>query len=176
MFQIRITWQRGQGLHHLLYWYCWTDLTWWQQIRRIHQFHFVSNCHMENLSNGILLLHSQTHSRPAMLFFLPFPTNADTVSQHVNAWKKGNAFDLGPSDLTISWIGIHRKKSPTLPSPSRWGWEKDTGVWVPHWTSLAPIAASCQELLKCGCRISCSNKTDLLICSTRAALEGGMPL
>ena len=47
-------------------------------------------------------------------------------------------------------------KSPTLPSPSRWGWEKDSGVWVPHWTSLAPIAASCQELLKCGCRISCS--------------------
>jgi hypothetical protein len=32
----------------------------------------------------ILLLHSQTHSRPAMLS-LPFPTNADTVSQPVNA-------------------------------------------------------------------------------------------
>lgn len=47
-------------------------------------------------------------------------------------------------------------KSQTLPSPSRWGWEKDSGVWVPHWTSLAPIAGSCQELLKCGCRISCS--------------------
>ena len=47
-------------------------------------------------------------------------------------------------------------KSPTLPSPSRRGWEKDSGVWVPHWKSLAPIAASCQELLKCGCRISCS--------------------
>jgi hypothetical protein len=26
-------------------------------------------------------------------------------------------------------------------------WEKDSGVWVPHWTSLAPIAASCQALL-----------------------------
>ena len=36
------------------------------------------------------------------------------------------------------------------------GWEKDSGVWVPHWTSLVPIAASCQELLTCGCRISCS--------------------
>jgi hypothetical protein len=34
--------------------------------------------------------------------FLPFPTNADTVSQPVNASKKGNAFDLGPSDQTIS--------------------------------------------------------------------------
>jgi hypothetical protein len=26
--------------------------------------------------------------------------------------------------------------SPTLPSPSRWGWEIDSGVWVPHWTSF----------------------------------------
>jgi hypothetical protein len=53
-------------------------------------------------------------------------------------------------------------KSPTLPSPSRWGWEKDGGVWIPYWTSLAPIAASCQELLKCGCRISCSGNCKYL--------------
>ena len=97
--------QKGQGSHHLLYWYCWTDRTWWQQILRVHRFHFASNCHMENLSNGILMLHSQTHSRPCHAVFLPFPTNADTVSQPLNAWKKGNAFDLGPSDLTniMNW-------------------------------------------------------------------------
>lgn len=48
-------------------------------------------------------------------------------------------------------------KWQTLPSPSRCGWEKDCGCfYVPHWTSLPPIAASCQELLKCGCKISCS--------------------
>ena len=47
-------------------------------------------------------------------------------------------------------------KSQTLPSPSSWGLGKASGVWVPHWTSLAPIAASCQELLKCMCRIRCS--------------------
>ena len=33
--------------------------------------------------------------------YLPFPTNADTVSQHVNAYKNGKAFDLGPKDLTM---------------------------------------------------------------------------
>ena len=47
-------------------------------------------------------------------------------------------------------------KSQTLPSPSDWGWQKDDGVLVPHCTSLAQIAASCQELLTLGCRISCS--------------------
>jgi hypothetical protein len=45
----------------------------------------LAYCHMENLSNGILLLHSQTHSRPCHAVFLPFPTNADTVSQPLNA-------------------------------------------------------------------------------------------
>jgi hypothetical protein len=30
-------------------------------------------------------------------------------------------------------------KSPTLPSHSRWGWEKDSGVWVPHWTCAVNI-------------------------------------
>ena len=43
-----------------------------------------------------------------------------------------------------------------LPTPSNWGWKKENDVWVPHWTSLAPIAASCQELLKCGCKKNCS--------------------
>lgn len=43
---------------------------------------------------------------------LYFPTNADTVSQPLNAWENDNAFDPGPNDLTISWIGIHRKSSP----------------------------------------------------------------
>jgi hypothetical protein len=62
--------QKGQGACHLLYWYCWTGHTWWQQILRVHRFHFVSNCHMDNLSNGILMLHSQTHSRPATVPWL----------------------------------------------------------------------------------------------------------
>ena len=47
-------------------------------------------------------------------------------------------------------------RNQQLPSPSRWGWKRDNGVWIPYWTSLAPIAASCQELLKCGCKVSCS--------------------
>ena len=47
-------------------------------------------------------------------------------------------------------------KTQDLPSPSSWGWTKNDGVWVPYWTSVAPIAASCQELVKCGCRMNCS--------------------
>ncbi|CAG2237565.1 ANPRB [Mytilus edulis] len=45
-----------------------------------------------------------------------------------------------------------------LPSPGDWGWVKENadGMWIPHWTQLAAIAASCQELHKCGCKKTCS--------------------
>ena len=52
--------------------------------------------------------------------------------------------------------GQSLSKTQNLPSPSRWGWEKSTGVWLPYWSSLEPIAASCQELVKCGCKVNCS--------------------
>ncbi|CAG2249487.1 unnamed protein product [Mytilus edulis] len=45
-----------------------------------------------------------------------------------------------------------------LPSPGDWEWVKENadGMWIPHWTQLAAIAASCQELHKCGCKKTCS--------------------
>ncbi|CAG2212849.1 unnamed protein product [Mytilus edulis] len=41
-----------------------------------------------------------------------------------------------------------------LPSPGDWGWVKENadGMLIHHWTQLAAIAASCQELHKCGCK------------------------
>ena len=41
-----------------------------------------------------------------------------------------------------------------VPSPEHWGWMKDNDSWKPKWTSLPAVAASCQELLKCGCKKS----------------------
>lgn len=44
--------------------------------------------------------------------------------------------------------------SQTLPSPEHWGWMKDNDdtIWKPKWTLLPSVAASCQELTKCGCK------------------------
>jgi hypothetical protein len=44
--------------------------------------------------------------------------------------------------------------SPTLPSPSEYGWTKKADEmcpWQPLWTNLLPAAKSCMELLKCSC-------------------------
>ena len=48
--------------------------------------------------------------------------------------------------------------NPQLPSPGDWGWTKVDGTWVPHWTELAAVAKSCQELTRCGCKVHCSGR------------------
>ena len=46
---------------------------------------------------------------------------------------------------------------PVLPSPAEWGWKLQGQRWLANWTTLPPIAASCQELAKCSCKNSCTN-------------------
>ena len=50
--------------------------------------------------------------------------------------------------------------NPELPPPNMWGWhrETDNSAWTPYWTTLQEAANACQELLKCGCKKSCSNR------------------
>ena len=45
-------------------------------------------------------------------------------------------------------------KQPTLPSPSRWGWNH----WLPHWTTLSQAKESCYELIRCGCKAGCRGR------------------
>lgn len=49
---------------------------------------------------------------------------------------------------------------PEVPSPDLWGWERvtDDSAWTPCWTTLPKAAKACQELLKCGCKKSCSKR------------------
>ena len=42
-----------------------------------------------------------------------------------------------------------------LESPSQWGWQQQDNSWQILWTTLPPIAESCQQLTKCGCQTEC---------------------
>ena len=44
---------------------------------------------------------------------------------------------------------------PETLSPADWGWIKDADIWKTYWSTLPPIATSCQELAKCGCKMEC---------------------
>ena len=50
--------------------------------------------------------------------------------------------------------------TPELPPPHMWAWQRETddAKWIPNWTTLPEAANACHELLKCGCKKSCTNR------------------
>lgn len=48
--------------------------------------------------------------------------------------------------------------NPQLPDPTDWGWICEGDCWLPLWSRLPPIASSCVELTKCGCRGDCLSR------------------
>ncbi|KAJ8417281.1 hypothetical protein AAFF_G00285080 [Aldrovandia affinis] len=43
-------------------------------------------------------------------------------------------------------------RQPETQTPANWGWTKKGDLWQIVWTELSPIAESCQQLTKCGCK------------------------
>ena len=48
--------------------------------------------------------------------------------------------------------------SMEIKSPGEFGWIKKGDSWQIFWTKLAPIAESCEQLTKCGCKAECSGR------------------
>lgn len=48
--------------------------------------------------------------------------------------------------------------NPDYDSPANWGWDQDGDTWKIKWTTLPPISASCQELIKCSCKKGCKQR------------------
>lgn len=49
-------------------------------------------------------------------------------------------------------------RQPEIQSPADWGWTKKGDLWQVFWTALPPIAESCQQLTKCGCKSECRGR------------------
>ena len=47
---------------------------------------------------------------------------------------------------------------PETQSPTDWGWTKKGDLGQIFWTELPPIAESCQQLTKCGCKSECRGR------------------
>ena len=47
---------------------------------------------------------------------------------------------------------------PETQTPENWGWTKKGDLWQIVWTELPPIAESCQQLTKCGCKSECCSR------------------
>ncbi|MES9879584.1 MAG: TCR domain-containing protein, partial [Sedimenticola sp.] len=45
-------------------------------------------------------------------------------------------------------------RAPALPNPADWGWKRGRSqLWEPLWTTLTEACKSCEELLKCSCKV-----------------------
>jgi len=47
---------------------------------------------------------------------------------------------------------------PQTQDHAEWGWRKKDGLWHVFWTDLPPVAESCQQLTKCGCKSECRGR------------------
>ena len=47
---------------------------------------------------------------------------------------------------------------PEAESPADWGWKKIGEQWGLFWTANAPVAQSCEQLAKCGCKSECRGR------------------
>ena len=49
-------------------------------------------------------------------------------------------------------------REPHIQSPAEFGWNKRDDLWQIVWTDLSPIADSCQQMTKCGCKTDCHGR------------------
>ena len=62
-------------------------------------------------------------------------------------------------------------RSPELPDPADWGWTKNnSNMWQPLWTTLPEACKSCQELIKCGCKVE-GLSWQVQMCKSRSSVH-----
>ena len=89
--------------------------------------------------------------------------------------RKQRTYDAIPP--TQSALKLHSKRAayqggiiwgqatlprPVTKSPADWGWSRQNDTWKIHWTDIPSVAASCQELTRCGCRKNCCGRCKCL--------------
>ena len=117
----------------------------------------VSDSCMDVIQRFVVLLYDHTSSW----------TKVNEVRQQLFS-RKGRSLENIPP--TLASLVQHVKKAvfqsgfiwdqtlllqPTLPSPSRWGWQLENSRWVPFCVILSQAKDSCCELIRCGCKTGC---------------------
>ncbi len=80
------------------------------------------------------------------------PTSA-ALMQHtkIAAYQSGHIWAQCPTAMYFS--RQYLVPSQEIPCPAAWGWIKNSrDMWEPFWTNLPQASATCQELLKSGCK------------------------
>ena len=90
--------------------------------------------------------------------------------------RKGRSYDaIPPTSMALKehakcaayqagiiW-GQATVSNPESISPANWGWMQKGERWQILWTTLQPVAASCQELTKCACKKAVTGDTNAIV-------------
>ncbi|KAJ8377441.1 hypothetical protein AAFF_G00259990 [Aldrovandia affinis] len=76
------------------------------------------------------------------------PPTRSALKQHVSVLPTRRA----ASGVSQQYV------QPETQTPANWGWTKKGDLWQIVWTELSPIAESCQQLTKCGCKSECCSR------------------
>ena len=139
---------------------------------RIFLARLLKQCHgLESILNGLPDQKQSTASPNLLLGRIDRSSSTISVNEarlHMFACKQ-RPYDAIPP--TSAALKEHVKRAtfqagavwgqatitqPDIPSPGEWGWKLEGQRWFVNWSTLPPIAASCQELAKCSCKQSCT--------------------
>ena len=89
----------------------------------------------------------------------PKPLGTSPDRQHPSRGRSGRGNNVETTQATSF------ESQAFLPEVSLFGWQKKANQWQPVWITIAEVALSCRDLVKCGCKTNCSTKR----CSCKSA-------
>lgn len=103
----------------------------------------VSDLELQHLERFVVLMYDRCAARLDL-----FARKQRPLREHA----KRAAYQAG-----IIW-GQATISRPDTSSPADWGWTQRGETWQICWSTLSPIAASCQQLTKCSCKKGCNRR------------------
>ena len=72
---------------------------------------------------------------------------------------KKNLFLLSVCNIFFRIIKKHSLRKTVEFDPHEWGWIAERKTITPRWMTIAEASKSCRELIKCGCKTSCTRQS-----------------
>ena len=97
-------------------------------------------------------------------------TDIDSVRLDMFAHKQKSYYAIPPTNAALEYHikrasyqagciwGQATTRQMEILRPSEWGWKQQDNSWQIVWKSLPPVAESCKQLTKCGCKTACRSR------------------
>ena len=119
------------------------------------------------LATQLIVVHSAQWTILLYCFMAIRAQTKVSIKQGNTFSQKGRAInDLSPAQAAliqhtkrVAYQAGYSCGQMMTPSPSKWRWNNKTaGGWSAFWTILPEASEACRELLRCGCKQTCTKR------------------